>query len=267
MARTIHPGPGQGEMFETAQTLAPVDPKERHGMVNILNERYLGHVALETFTETDLKLVDPHAAEEVLFTASNRPRSRYISGLAVNAAEAESVPGSVNRLTHRVAERTDAARKRRGDTNAERIAEKSHKSKYETLEGYLAKREGILTGLDQQLVDLRKIQEAVRNINLNRGSDLTVLKRLSYVNQFVFENMLQVVGDELGWDNDTRKAASQAMRYQLTQGNKFTYMQQLTNVGIRYTSAKRQIFAGKYSRAEREVEKLRASGQTSFDTI
>src|SRR5947209_7227790 len=122
MAKSLRPGPGQAGMFESKPQPTPIDPKERHGMVNILNEHHLGYVAMEAFIETDLALVDPAAIEEVLFTAGSRPDSRRVSGLAINAAEAESVPGSVNRLSYRVAERTDAARKRRGDTNAERIA-------------------------------------------------------------------------------------------------------------------------------------------------
>ncbi len=256
-------GPGQQGFEVTNQIpIEPVDFKERHGVASALDERHLGRVATEAFVETDLALIAPEIFQEVLFTAGRRSESRFINGLAINAAEAESVPGSVNHLTKRVAQRTDASRKRRGDTNAERRAEKAGKSKTETLQGYLDKREGVLSGLDYDLEQLEGLHESLQHRNLNRGYQGKLLTRLNYVIEFVFGNMFEVMADELGWDNATRESAKQAMRYQvILSPHRLSYTQALTKVGIKYTKARSNIFKSKYDWADKGLKKLDKTGQ------
>lgn len=259
------PIPGQVAAFDRGEPLVVFDPRERRAFGNALDEVHLGKVALDAFVESDLGLVTPDHCKEVLFTASNRSESRFVNGVAINAFEAEAVPGSVNHLTKRVAQRTENSRIKRGDTNAERRAEKAGKSKVETLRGYLEKREGVLNGLEYDLTELNKVKEALQRPGLNRGYESTILGRLNYVVRFVFGNMFEVVADESNWNNITRKSALEAMRYQIILSpRRISYTRQMTDVGIHYTRTKKNIFSAKYSWAEKGLAKLEKSGQSNL---
>lgn len=235
----------------------PVVLGERRAIAGALDPRHLGHVALEKFTETDLVLVDPSIFQEILFTARSRSESRHVNGLAVNAAEAESVPHSINNLTSRVSLRTRNARARKGDDNANRVERKADKSKTETLKGYLDKEEGVMAGLGIDIEILEKLQEGLRRPGLNRGNEGTLLPRLHYAVGVIFVNMLGVMADELKWNNETREKAAEAMRYQIILApDRISYLRQITDVALKYSQAKQSIFRGKYGQARTRLEKL-----------